>query len=277
MKNIKEITWDDILSRLQEIQITHNITKDTMVYGVPKNGMILAGFLNCHQIVDPSHAEIIIDDLIDSGRTKAKYTSMFPKAKFIHLFEPGKEWLHFPFEKKVSEDQEDCLVRLLEIIGEDVNREGVKETPKRALKMWKEVTEKPKLNITTFDSKGYDQMIISKDITYYTFCEHHMIPFFGTCSIGYIPNKRIIGLSKLARTVDYFAKGLNTQEYMTQNIANFLQKELNPKGLGVLTKGRHLCQEMRGIKKEGQMITTALKGAMFDKLEVRNEFLDAIK
>ncbi|MDP7609934.1 MAG: GTP cyclohydrolase I [Candidatus Marinimicrobia bacterium] len=162
----------------------------------------------------------------------------------------------------------------LSLIGENVEREGLVNTPERVAKAWTELLNPEPFNLTTFDSNGYDEMIISQDIQYYTFCEHHLLPFFGKVSIGYIPSGKIVGLSKLARTVDYFSKRLNTQEYLTDNIANFLNDKLKPIGIGVVVTGRHLCQEMRGIKKRGNMLTSALKGAMLDDSTARKEFLE---
>ena len=150
--------------------------------------------------------------------------------------------------------------------------EGQKETPARMVKMYEELLTATEPTITVFDSNGYDQMIIDNDIPYFTFCEHHVIPFFGKVKIGYIPDKKIIGLSKLARIVNYFSKRLNTQEYFTQNIANYLNEKLNPLGVGVIVTGRHLCREMRGAKTNGEMTTSALLG-VFRKIEVREEFL----
>jgi len=120
-------------------------------------------------------------------------------------------------------------------------------------------------------------MIVVKNINYYTFCEHHMLPFFGKVSIGYIPDKKIVGISKLPRTVEYFSKRLNTQEYFTDNIAKTIQENLNPLGVGVLVSGRHLCQEMRGVKKIGETITTCLLGRFLNESDVRKEFYDNIK
>ena len=156
---------------------------------------------------------------------------------------------------------------------DDPDREGLLNTPKRVAKVFKELltAEKPRLAI--FDANGYDQMISDVGIEYYTFCEHHMLPFFGHVTIAYIPNKKIIGLSKLARVVDYFSKRLNTQEYFTENIAEFLMKELQPLGIGVKVTGRHLCKEMRGAKSKGVMKTTSLKGVFLDSPSVKEEFL----
>ena len=172
---------------------------------------------------------------------------------------------------------ENNVKEFLDILGEDSNRNGLRDTPKRVARAWIELTTPPEFSLTTFDSNGYDEMIISKNIQYYTFCEHHLLPFFGTVHIGYIPNGTIVGLSKLARTVEYYSKRLNTQEYLTNNIAEFLNTKLRPRGIGVIITGRHLCQEMRGIKKRGEMITSALKGIFLEEPKVKQEFFNLTK
>jgi GTP cyclohydrolase I len=167
------------------------------------------------------------------------------------------------------------LERAVETILQQIdssNREGLKDTPRRVARMYEEFFNPEEPKITVFDSQGYDQMVIDKDIPFYSFCEHHMIPFFGTVKIGYIPDKKIIGLSKLARIVSYFSRRLNTQEYLTKNIADYIQNKINPLGVGVVIRGRHLCKEMRGAKTTGEMITSELKGD-FRNIEVREEFL----
>jgi len=161
---------------------------------------------------------------------------------------------------------------LLEQLGEDVSREGLLDTPRRVAVAWAELLRRDEPKITVFNSQGYDQMVISKNIPYYTFCEHHLLPFFGTVTIGYLPKEKIIGLSKLARIVAYFARRLNTQEHLTQDIANYLQEKLNPIGIGVLVRGRHLCQEMRGARVKAEMSTSALIGAFRHDPKARAEF-----
>lgn len=155
---------------------------------------------------------------------------------------------------------------------DNINREGLIDSPKRILKAWDELLKAEEPKISIFDSQGYNQMISEKGIEYYTFCEHHFLPFFGEVKIAYLPNKKIIGLSKLSRIVEYFSKRLNTQEYLTENIANYLLEKLEPLGVGVMITGRHLCKEMRGVKKKGIMTTTALKG-LFLEQKVKEEFL----
>ena len=172
----------------------------------------------------------------------------------------------------MADPLENNITEFLKLVGEDINREGLTDTPKRIAKMWHELLTPETFELTTFECNGYDEMIISKDIKFYTFCEHHLLPFFGVAHIGYIPNNKIVGLSKLARTVQYYAKRLNTQEYFTNNIAEYLNTNLEPSGIGVITEGRHLCQEMRGVKIKGEMITSSLKGIFLNEKNVKEEF-----
>ena len=173
---------------------------------------------------------------------------------------------------KYDSDIKEGIRSILKLGGEDIGREGLVETPDRVLKLWKNFLNPEEPKITTFDSNNYDQMIVDKGIPFYSFCEHHLIPFFGYVTIGYIPDEKIIGLSKLARVVEYYSHRPNTQEYLTQNIANYLDDKLKPLGLGVKITARHLCKEMRGVKKTGEMKTQVLKGVFF-KPEVREEFI----
>lgn len=165
---------------------------------------------------------------------------------------------------------------LLEQLGEDPQREGLLDTPRRVAAAWAEMLRQDDFKITTFEARGYDQMVISRDIPYYTFCEHHMIPFFGRVTVGYLPDPeagRIIGLSKLARVVAFYSHRLNTQEHFTSDIANFLRDRLEPKGVGVLVRGRHLCQEMRGARTKAEMVTSEMLGVFRDDPKARAEFL----
>lgn len=270
---IKEITWKEVYDRINKLD------KSKKYYGIPRGGQIIAG-LTGNAVDNIDDCDVIIDDIYDSGKTAKKWKKVFDK-QYVFLYDKRKEpnlpWLKFPWEESYEKDFEDDIIRILERIGENPNREGLIDTPKRVAKSWIEMTTRPEFNLTTFDSKGYDEMIISKDIEYHTFCEHHLIPFFGKTHIGYIPDNKIVGLSKLARTVEYFARGLNTQEYLTDNIADYLQDCLKPKGIGVIVTGRHLCQEMRGIRKKGSMVTSCLKGYFRDDLNVKKEFLTLTK
>jgi GTP cyclohydrolase I len=162
---------------------------------------------------------------------------------------------------------ENAVKEILIAIGEDPNREGLKETPKRVAKMYQEVLsgylDSPENHLVLFTEK-YDEMIIVKDIPIYSMCEHHMLPFFGKAHVAYIPgDSKVTGLSKLARIVDVYAKRLQLQERMTEQIADAIMEKLNAKGVMVIVEAQHLCMIMRGVKKPGSYtVTSAVKGVM---------------
>ncbi len=176
----------------------------------------------------------------------------------------------------------DMIVELIRSIGEDPFREGLKDTPKRVLKSYEVLFSGYKENVSdifrTFDSDGYSQLIILKDIEMYSMCEHHMLPFFGKVSIGYIPKGRVIGISKLARIVNCFARRLQTQERLAEDITCSVMKYLKPLGVGCIIKAQHFCMLMRGVQKQNSiMVTSSLKGVFLQEEKVREEFLELIK
>jgi len=167
---------------------------------------------------------------------------------------------------------------ILTHLGEDPNREGLKETPKRYIKFLEEFLSPPEYNFTVFDSEGYDEMIIESDISFQSLCEHHCAPFWGFGTIAYVPDKKIVGLSKLARCLESFSRRFQNQERITMQVADFIEKELQPKGVAVLLKARHTCMEMRGVRKSGIWTTTScLRGCFKNDLNCRNEFLQLSK
>ncbi len=168
---------------------------------------------------------------------------------------------------------------LLEGIGEDPDREGLKETPDRIARMWEEFEKLRSFDMKLFEEFGnYNEMVLVKDIRFYSFCEHHLLPFFGSVHIAYIPDRVICGLSKLARTVRSFALRPQVQERLTEEIADFLEKELKPKGVGVVVEAEHLCMSMRGVMSPGHTTTTsALRGVFLEDIKTREEFLKLIK
>ena len=176
------------------------------------------------------------------------------------------------------------LVRgILEAIGDDPDREGLLETPDRVVKAWGEwfagYTQNPAEHLKTFGdgAENYDSMVLVRDIDLYSFCEHHMAPFFGKAHVAYIPRDRIVGLSKLARVVDGFAKRLQVQERLTTQIADTIEEALSPRGVGVVIECTHFCMCSRGIGKQGSTtVTSALRGEFKAEPEVRLEFLRLI-
>ena len=180
-----------------------------------------------------------------------------------------------------NEKIESLIQELLVSIGEDTNREGLIDTPKRVAKSYNKLfggySQDPKKLITVFDNEGYDEMIIARDIDFYSTCEHHILPFVGKAYIGYIPNDKIIGLSKLPRLVEVFARRLQNQERLTKQIADTLSEMLNPKGVGVVIKAEHMCMKARGVEKQNCEVSTSSFTGLFRKNEnTRSEFLHLI-
>ena len=177
---------------------------------------------------------------------------------------------------------EQLVQELLKEIGEDPYREGLKETPRRVAKSFEKLfggyKKDPSDILTEFDGENYDEMIICKDIDFYSNCEHHMQPFFGQISIGYIPNKKIVGISKLPRIVEIFSRRLQNQERLTMQIADTLAKLLKPKGVAVVIKAKHLCMMARGVEKQNATMTTSACRGLFKKnAKTRTEFLRLIE
>tara|TARA_Y100001951_G_C11241629_1_gene240857 strand:- start:16 stop:558 length:543 start_codon:yes stop_codon:yes gene_type:complete len=165
---------------------------------------------------------------------------------------------------------------LIKAIGDNPDREGLLDTPKRVIKSWETIFGGYKLTpeevLTTQFSETYDEMVICKDIEFYSTCEHHLLPFYGKCHIGYLPNGKIVGLSKMPRLVEVFARRLQVQERLTEQIANSMMEILEPRGVGVIMEAKHHCVVCRGVQKQNSvMITSALKG-LFSEFNVKSEF-----
>lgn len=181
--------------------------------------------------------------------------------------------------QECTADIEVAVRAILQAIGEDVNRQGLQRTPERVARAYLELTagyhvDPVKLiNDAIFDV-NYDEMVIVRDIDYWSLCEHHLLPFYGHCHVGYIPDGKVIGLSKIPRIVEMFARRLQIQEQMTQQIAAFLQEALQPLGVAVVCEGMHLCAAMRGVKKaNARMVTSAMLGIFKRNQATREEFL----
>lgn len=266
-------------------------------YAIPRGGIPAAyavqsaaaslGKAKIEIVLSPLEADFFIDDIIDSGATMQKFCDDYPGIPFFALIDKTDEsspwkndWVVFPWEGDSVGSFEDNIVRLLQFVGEDAGREGLLETPKRVTKAWahwcsgygKDAASL--LKVFEDGAEKYDQMVIVKDIPVYSHCEHHLAPIFGTASIAYIPNGKIVGLSKLSRLVDMFGRRLQVQERLTDQIADAIVDNLQPAGVGVIIKARHLCMESRGICQQGHhTVTTALRGAIKDEPQTRAEFL----
>lgn len=273
------------------------------VYAVPRGGVPAAFAIGRHVEFeftdDPQEADFIVDDLIDSGATMARILTeasrqptgrrfMGERAVPVVLLDKRTPewkgaWVVFPWEGDSVGSFEDNIRRTLQFIGEDTEREGLAETPARVAKAWefwcKGYNEDPADILKVFEdgAKGVDEMVLVRNIPFYTHCEHHMAPFFGKATVAYIPDGKIVGLSKINRLVDCFARRLQVQERLTTQVADAIMEHLKPKGVGVLIEARHLCMESRGVCQQGHSTTTsALRGVMVDGT-VRQEFLHLAK
>ena len=172
-----------------------------------------------------------------------------------------------------------AVATIIEGIGEDAHREGLRDTPDRVARMYGEVfaglRQDPVDVLQTGFEEGYDEMVVARDITFFSMCEHHLLPFFGTIHIGYVPTGRIVGISKLARVADILARRPQVQERLTAQIANAVVEGLQPMGAGVVVEAEHLCMMMRGVRKPGSKIVTSVNRGVFrTDMRTRAEFLD---
>jgi GTP cyclohydrolase I len=191
------------------------------------------------------------------------------------------------FELNPEYEQNDKAIqkavrKILKNVGEDPEREGLLKTPDRVARMYDELLQgyridPEKLINDAIFSVDYQEMVLVRDIEFYSLCEHHMLPFIGSAHVAYIPNGKVIGLSKIPRIVDMFARRLQVQERMTQQIADFLMQVLNPLGVAVVVEGAHMCSMMRGVKKaNARMITSSMRGSFRDNDKTRSEFLEHV-
>jgi len=273
------VTWSDVNSFVSQL-------KAGKVYGVPRGGAVLAGVAHAMRpdvvpVAAPQHADYVLDDIVDSGRTRIAHAGL----PFVAMFDKTNGhkdvgWVVFPWEHSDElKDNEDTVVRQLQLIGEDPNREGLLETPKRYLKAMRELTVGYQLKAadvlsTTFAADGYDEVVVLRDIEFTSLCEHHLLPFTGISHVAYLPSERIVGLSKLARLVDMHAQRLQVQERMTHDIAVDIEQVLSAKGVAVVVEAHHSCMGCRGVKKQSaRMVTSAMRGVFMTKPEARAEVL----
>jgi len=195
--------------------------------------------------------------------------------------------MHSELDSQTAPDSPDGIegyVRnILKHMGEDPDREGLLKTPYRVARAFEYLTKgyqqdpKEVINNAIFTEEDYSEMIVVKDIDFFSMCEHHILPFFGRANVAYIPDKRIVGISKVARLVDVYARRLQVQERITTQVANTLMEELNPLGVGVIITAEHLCMRMRGVEKQNSIVTTsATLGAFRTHQETREEFITLV-
>jgi len=268
--------WKEVYERLNKIP-------NRTCYGIPRGGAIVAG-LTGNAVDSPEKAEILVDDIIDSGKTAEVFSKKYNKPVYVLITkEETSDWIVFPWEESGEIDIQSHIVRVLEYIGEDPNREGLKDTPKRMVKSWEKLFggyDKDPVEILkrTFGSEKYDEMVFLKDIEFYSTCEHHFLPFFGRITIAYIPKNTVVGISKLARLVEIFARRLQIQERLTTQIADTMNLVLQPLGVGVYCEAQHFCMTSRGVEKQNsKMITNCLFGVIKEDARAREEFMSLVR
>lgn len=192
------------------------------------------------------------------------------------------DYLEQVHEEQVKNVQKALIKQQLEYIGEDPDREGLVETPKRIVKMWDEIYAGYKMNpadmFTVFSTDGYDQIVLLKNIKFYSMCEHHNLPFFGVAHIAYLPNEKVIGISKLARLLEVYTKRMQIQERIGEQVTQDIMTYLNARGAACIIEAEHLCMKMRGVKNPtSTMVTSSLKGVFLENTQTRTELLQLIK
>lgn len=255
------------------------------VYGVPRGGVPVAVAISERMgiplTIDPTDPKtLIVDDLVDSGTTMLKYKGLpfaclhvkphSPRPDFFAREIPN-EWIHYFWEAE-EKPAEDHIVRCLEYIGEDPTREGLSETPSRVVKSWHEIfagyKQDPEEIFKQFDGDGIGGLIYLKDIEFYSTCEHHMLPFWGDAMIAYIPNGKVIGISKLARLLDIFSRRLQIQERIGEQVTEALMRHLQPIGAACLIEAKHFCICSRGVGKQHSVMGyNSLKGVFLEHSE----------
>lgn len=292
------LSWWQVEQRAKQLRERH--PHATLAYGVPQGGVPVASLtglpLACPHF-DPTpenlrgaHGDslLVVDDLVDSGRTLAPYAAaglavdaLFRKPHSPPTLAPHAEevagWVSFPWERGTG--PEDAVVRLLEWIGENPRREGLLDTPKRVVKAFREMTaglhQQPSDVLGTVFNENSDQMVVVRGIRFSSMCEHHLLPFTGTAAVGYVPDGRVIGLSKIPRLVEVYGRRPQVQERMTNQIAQALMQHLRPQGVGVVVKAHHSCMGCRGVRQpDAEMVTSCLLGCMKDDPSARNELLE---
>jgi len=290
------LTWEDVedFAKAVALRWIGRMDEFDNVWGVPRGG-VLPAMLVAKRLGKPmvraserNGRTLIVDDLVDSGATwnllgrpemfdaLVRKTHSPPDAASAAFLLDG--WAVFPWEEDEQFGPEANVTRLLEYIGEDPSRDGLIDTPRRVVKAWVDMTAgyamDPALILATTFDVAHDEMVVVEGIEFSSLCEHHVLPFTGTCTIGYVPGDRIVGLSKLARLVEVYAQRLQVQERMTEQIAHAIEEHLQPRGVGVVVRAAHSCMGCRGIRKpSARMVTSALSGFMKDDEKARSEFL----
>lgn len=299
------LTWADIETRCAGITawLTEQRYQPSRVFGIPRGGIVPAAILSQMlgaPLTDHAHGPgtLIVDDVADSGETLRSllgddlvspaqpFVALYAKSTTPLPFRDGAEvvdgWLEFPWERAESSTAgpEDAVRRLLQAIGDDPNREGIADTPRRVVAALREMTsgmtEDPARHLATTFAADYDEVVIVDGIRFTSLCEHHLLPFTGLAHVAYKPgeNGRVVGLSKIPRVVEGFARRPQLQEQLTKQIADALEANLAPAGVAVVVRAAHSCMGCRGVRQpDARMTTSEMRGLFRDDARARAEVL----
>jgi len=295
----KSLSWMEVESRALAIalQLCRNFPqREIRAYPIPRGGILAAQAVQAAKAIprqirviiveELEDADCFIDDILDSGATKEKYQKRrnLPFYVLVNKQIEGMLWWEFPWERMVGEmGPEENIRRLIEFIGDDLNREGLRETPQRVirsyLKLFEGYQQDVEKNVKFFEDDSCDEMVILRDVEFFSTCEHHMLPFFGKAHIAYVPDGRVIGASKLVRVLEVFSRRLQIQERICEQVTRALDETLKPKGSACVLEAQHFCMTSRGVQKQCTvMVTSSLTGVFREKgNEARSEFLSMIR
>jgi GTP cyclohydrolase I len=292
MNQVISLSYDELYMRAKSLPLTGK-----NIYGIPNGGIKAA--LICHArhpsslvVENPAQADVFVDDIIDSGATMTDWCSRYPQRPFYALVDKldkdehwqGK-WVSMPWERENpvgGAGIEDNIRRIIQFIGDDPTREGLLETPARVARSYKELFSGYQQNVEDvfkcFTEGACNEMVLLRGIPFSSTCEHHMLECSGIAHVAYIPKGKILGLSKLSRLVDVFARRLQVQERLTEQITDALDKYLQPKGSACVIECQHSCMSCRGIQKPGIVaVTSSLTGVFMKEPSCRAEFFNLIK
>lgn len=281
-----KLTWFAVEQKIREALKDGGPRDGATVWGVPRGGIHVAQLLcknhGCRMASCASEAEWIVDDVIDSGATRDFWQVVRHKQFWVPIDKTILDagFIVFPWESEEEEEPEPHFRRFIQSMGGmGMSEENQRETPARVVRAFSELTsglgKDPKAILSKrFKVKDLNEMVLVRDIPFWSLCEHHMLPFSGHATVAYIAKDYAVGLSKIPRLVQCFAKRLQMQERMTEQIASSLIIELNTVGAACLIRGSHTCMKIRGVQSDGEMVTSALFGVFRDDYAVRQEFLN---
>lgn len=295
-----DLTWEDCRARANQVarHIERNFPRavELGVYAVPRGGipaalLVLAEMaglkrpIALEMVDEPRPGSIIVDDIIDTGATKARFKSN-PFFALVDKQAEGKwdvmPWVTFPWERSGGEKEgpAENIRRLLEFIGDDPMRDGLRGTPDRVLKSYGELfsgyKKDPADVMRTFELGSYSQMVVLKDIEFTSTCEHHMLPFIGSAHLAYLPNGKVIGISKLVRLLEIFSRRLQIQERICDQVVAALMEHLQPLGAACVLEASHHCMVCRGVQKQHSVMITSSLAGVFKEPSVKAEFFAMI-